>query len=88
MVLRIRSDGLGGNLTYTLARFQATYHEATDNLEVDPLFTDEAGRLFTLWPDSPAANRGLRIPGAAHRSSAPDIGAFELTSERRSSARP
>jgi parallel beta helix pectate lyase-like protein len=87
MVLRIRSDALGGNLTYTLTQLQATHSEATDNLEADPQFTDEAKRLFTLRPTSPAANRGLRIPGA-DQGSAPDIGAFRLAPERKSSARP
>jgi parallel beta helix pectate lyase-like protein len=88
MVLRIRSAGHGGNLTYTLARFQATHPEAADNLEVDPLFTDEAKHLFTLRPDSPAVDRGLRVPGVAYRGSAPDIGTFEVDFGRRSSARP
>jgi parallel beta helix pectate lyase-like protein len=88
MVLRIRSDVLGGNLAYTLARFQATHREATDNLEVDPQFTDEAKRVFTLRPGSPAARRGVRIPGVSLHGGAPDIGAFEPSSERRSAARP
>jgi parallel beta helix pectate lyase-like protein len=88
MVLRIRSDVLGGNLAYTLARFQATHREATDNLEVDPQFTDEAKKLFTLRPTSPAARRGARIPGVSHHRELPDIGLFEVSPERRSAARP
>ncbi|PYM36070.1 MAG: hypothetical protein DME15_04920 [Candidatus Rokuibacteriota bacterium] len=88
MVLRIRSDVLGGNLAYTLARFQAIHHEATDNLEVDPEFTDEAKRVFTLRPGSPAARRGVRIPGVSLHGGVPDIGALEPSPERRSAARP
>jgi parallel beta helix pectate lyase-like protein len=88
LVLRIRKHDLGGNLTYTLAQFQATHREAADNLEVDPMFTDEAKRVFTLRPGSPAAQRGLRIPGVSHHGDAPDIGAFERSPERRSAARP
>ena len=88
LVLRIRSHDLGGNLSYTLKQFQATHPEAADNLEADPLFTDEAKRVFTLRPGSPAAKRGVRIPGVLHHGDAPDIGAFERSPERRSAARP
>lgn len=88
MMLRIRNPGQGSNLTYTLAQLQASHREATDNLEVDPLFTDEAKRIFTLRPSSPAVDRGLRIPGVAYHGSAPDIGAFEVDLPRRSSVRP
>ena len=88
LVLRIRSHDLGGNLSYTLTQFQATHPEAADNLEVDPLFTDEAKRVFTLRPGSPAAKRGGRIPGVSHHGDPPDIGAFERSPERRSAARP
>lgn len=77
-VLRIRNTSQGENLTYTLAQFQETHREATDNLEIDPLFTDEAKRVFTLRAGSPAVDRGLRIPGVVYHGSAPDIGAFEV----------
>ena len=54
-VLRIRRPDEGGNVSYTLAQFDAVYPEVADNLEVDPRFTDEANRVFTLREDSPAA---------------------------------
>lgn len=87
-VLRVRSTGQGGNLTFTLAQFQAIHREAADNLEVDPAFTDEAKRVFALRRGSPAVDRGSLIPGVTYSGSAPDIGAFEIDLERRSSSRP
>ncbi len=88
LVLRIRNADQGGNLTYTLAQFQAAHRAAADNLEADPLLTDESKRVFSVRPDSPAAKRGVRIPGVSHHGEAPDIGAFEVSPERRSAARP
>src|SRR5207253_2830985 len=76
-VLRIRDASQGGNLSYTLAAFQQTYTEASGNLETDPMFTDEASRVFTLSAGSPAIDRGLVIPGVGYFGSAPDLGVFE-----------
>jgi len=53
----------GGNLSYTLPQLQATHPDAANNLAVDPLFTDEASRVFGLRAGSPAIDRGLLIPG-------------------------
>ncbi len=88
MALHIRTPGQGGNLTFTLAQLQASHREAAGNLELDPRFTDEAGRVFTLRPGSPAVDRGVPIPGVPHHGAAPDIGAFELDLRPRSAARP
>ena len=77
-----------GNLAYTLAQFQEAHRAAADNLEADPLLTDESRRVFTVRPDSPVAKRGVRIPGVSRHGEAPDIGAFEVSPERRSAARP
>jgi len=57
-VLRIRRPDEGGNVSYTLAQFDAVHSEVADNLEVDPRFTDEANRVFTLREDSPALQAG------------------------------
>ncbi len=88
LVLRIRTAGQGGNLAYTLAQFQEAHRAAADNLEADPLLTDESKRVFTVRPDSPVAKRGVRIPGVSRHGETPDIGAFEVSPERRSAARP
>ncbi|OLB92267.1 MAG: hypothetical protein AUI15_21385 [Actinobacteria bacterium 13_2_20CM_2_66_6] len=88
LVLRIRNAGQGGNLAYTLAQFQEAHRAAADNLEADPLLTDESKRVFTVRPDSPVAKRGVRIPGVSRHGETPDIGAFEVSPERRSAARP
>jgi parallel beta helix pectate lyase-like protein/Big-like domain-containing protein len=53
-VLRIRRPEDGANVSYTLAQFDDVHPEAANNLEVDPRFTDEANRVFTLREDSPA----------------------------------
>src|SRR2546421_2924333 len=76
-VLRIRDGSQGGNLSYTLAAFQQTYANASGNLQVDPMFTDEANRVFTLRSGSPAIDRGLPIAGVAYLGTAPDLGAHE-----------
>lgn len=76
LVLRIRNPRHGDNLDYTLTKFEETYPEARDNLEVDPLFTDEVKHDFTLQARSPAMGRGMIIPGVPYKGSAPDIGAF------------
>ena len=77
-VLRIRNASQGGNLSYTLPQFQATHPDAANNLQVDPLFTDEASRLFSLRAGSPAIDRGFLIPGVVYLGTAPDLGAFEF----------
>jgi hypothetical protein len=76
-VLRIRNPAQGGNLAYTLGAFQQTYAEASGNLETDPMFTDEANRVFTLRAGSPAIDRGLLIPGVPYLGTGPDLGVFE-----------
>src|SRR5438067_1944573 len=76
-VLRIRDGSQGGNLSYTLAAFEQTYATASGNLQVDPMFTDEANRVFTLRSGSPAIDRGLAIAGVAYLGAAPDLGAHE-----------
>jgi parallel beta helix pectate lyase-like protein len=77
-VLRIRNAAQGGNLAYTLAAFQQAYADAAANAETDPMFTDEANRVFTLRTGSPAIDRGLVIPGVPYLGLAPDLGAFEF----------
>ena len=79
MVLRIRNASQGGNRSYTLAQFQAAHATATNNLAVDPLFTDETNRVFTLQQGSPAIDAGMVIAGdpEMYRGAAPDIGAYE-----------
>jgi len=77
MVLRIRNPAQGGNLAYTLGAFQQTYAEASGNLETDPMFTDEANRVFTLRAGSPAIDRGVLIPGVPYLGTGPDLGVFE-----------
>jgi hypothetical protein len=76
-VLRIRNPAQGGNLAQTLGAFQQTYAGASGNLEAEPMFSDEANRVFTLRPGSPAIDRGLLIPGVGYLGSAPDLGVFE-----------
>ncbi len=80
-VLRIRRADQGGNLNYTLAQLEAVHAEAADNMEVDPRFTDEANRVFTLQAGSPAIDAGALIAGVQFEGEAPDIGVFELTSD-------
>jgi Big-like domain-containing protein len=77
-VLRIRNGAQGGNVAYTLAAFQQTYTEASSNLETDPMFTDEASRVFTLRAGSPAIDRGMVMAGIPYLGAAPDVGAHEF----------
>ncbi|HUT35104.1 MAG TPA: hypothetical protein VNE39_16555 [Planctomycetota bacterium] len=55
----------------------------THGVTGDPCFADPAKGDFTLRKESPAVDRGLRIPGFndGFRGSAPDIGPFELGDE-------
>ncbi len=57
-VLHVRRPADGENVSYTLPQFEAVHAEVANNLEVDPRFTDEANRVFTLRNDSPARNAG------------------------------
>jgi hypothetical protein len=77
LLLRIRTEAQGGNLKYTLAQFEAAHAGAADNVEADPQFTDEANRVFTLRPGSPAIDRGMVLSGLVYQGLAPDIGAYE-----------
>lgn len=78
-ILHIRRSDQGGNVDYTLPQFEAAYAEASNNFEADPRFVDEANRLFTLQPGSPAIDRGMVISGVHFQGAAPDIGAFEVS---------
>jgi parallel beta helix pectate lyase-like protein len=57
-VLHIRQPDQAGNRAYTLAQFETAHPGAANNLEVDPRFTDEENRVFTLREDSPAFAAG------------------------------
>jgi chitodextrinase len=76
MTAFIRQCG-GSNLFYTLSQLQNTYPSTKNNLEVDPLFVNEATKDFHLRPGSPAIDRGVVITGIPFNGDAPDLGAYE-----------
>jgi len=69
--------GAINDLFYTLPEFEAIYSEVENNLEVDPLFVNEAATNFRLQSGSPAIDKGQVLPGVVYNGAAPDIGAYE-----------
>ena len=78
-VIRVRNTTQGGNLSYTLREFQATYAVAMNNIEQDPLFVSERGADFHLRPGSPAIDKGVVVAERRYVGVAPDIGAYEYS---------
>jgi hypothetical protein len=65
----------------TLTQFSAATGQEPNGLNVAPDFVDAASGLYDLDPGSDLVNAGVTIPGINHdyAGSAPDIGAFELS---------
>jgi parallel beta-helix repeat protein len=66
------------NDAYTLAQAQATFAGWVQNIQVDPLFVNEAGGDVRLQASSPAIDAGRIRPGIPYVGFAPDVGAHEL----------
>ena len=75
LVLVIRNAP--SNDSYTLAQAQATLAGWALNLQVDPLFVNEAGGDVRLQASSPAIDAGRIRPGIPYLGPAPDLGAHE-----------
>jgi uncharacterized protein YjdB len=75
LLLVIRSTA---NESYTLASAQATLVGWATNLQVNPLFVNEAAGNVQLQSLSPAINFGRIIAGIPYLGIAPDLGAHEL----------
>jgi Carbohydrate binding module (family 6)/Fibronectin type III domain len=76
----IRNAAGGGNLFYdTPALAQTTHPTWTNNIRLNPLFTNSATNDYSLLSTSPMINVGRLIPGVVYNGSAPDLGAIETT---------
>jgi hypothetical protein len=65
----------------TLDEFSADIHQEANGLNVAPGFIDADGGIYELSASSDLVDAGIYIPGINHdyAGSAPDIGAFELS---------
>ncbi|HEX8158963.1 MAG TPA: right-handed parallel beta-helix repeat-containing protein [Solirubrobacteraceae bacterium] len=70
----------GHGNTRDLAVFSTWSGYERSGVTGDPLFVDPAGRDYRLSPGSPAADRGMSVPGVTDgsRGPAPDLGRWEM----------